>query len=190
LLNEHDDGSTRQADEQQPPPPPTHIDPFTLKHASIGSTSNPQVKQGFIFDQKLPLGIPPEGAISGNNVESEPTGDSRNPSLDSASEDVSPRPGSSAANSLAPSTTPTARQERLQAEEQASASQLASLEARIGSAEWVHVSRAEYEASAAEMSRLRAEVAWLRDAQQSDWALGLSDEMPPPYSNARVEPGQ
>jgi hypothetical protein len=181
LLNEHDDGSTRQADEQQPPPPPTHIDPFTLKHASIGSTSNPQVKQGFIFDQKLPLGIPPEGAISGNNVESEPTGDSRNPSLDPASEDVSPRPDSSAANSLAPSTTPTTRQERLQAEEQASASQLASLEARLGSAEWVHVSRAEYEASAAEMSRLKAEVAWLRDAQQSDWALGLSDEMPPPY---------
>jgi hypothetical protein len=62
--------------------------------------------------------------------------------------------------------------------------QLASLEARIGSSEWV--SRADYDALAAEMTRLRAEMSWIRDAQQSDWALGLSDEMPPPYSHSRV----
>jgi hypothetical protein len=165
----------------------TQIDPFTLEHASP-IVSRPQVSEAFNSDKKLPLGMPPEeGTGSENNVKLDSTGDSRNPSLESTSDDVSSRPSSSAANSLAPSTTTTARQ-RLHAEEQASASQLAPLEARIGSVEWV--SRAEYNVMAAEMSRLRAEVLWLRDAQQSDWALGLSDAMPPPYSNARVEPGQ
>jgi hypothetical protein len=70
------------------------------------------------------------------------------------------------------------------------ARQLASLEVKIDSAEWVSSMRAEYSAMAAEMSRLRAEVTWFRNAQQSDWALGLSDEIPPPYSNARIEPRQ
>ncbi|KAJ7583174.1 hypothetical protein C8J56DRAFT_203132 [Mycena floridula] len=35
--------------------------------------------------------------------------------------------------------------------------------------------------SAAENARLRAEVQWLRDHQESDWALGLTDEFPPSY---------
>ncbi|KAJ7587931.1 hypothetical protein C8J56DRAFT_62567 [Mycena floridula] len=35
--------------------------------------------------------------------------------------------------------------------------------------------------SAAENARLRAEVEWLRENQDSDWALGLTDELPPSY---------
>jgi len=35
--------------------------------------------------------------------------------------------------------------------------------------------------SAVENARLRAEIEWLRDNQESDWALGLTDEMPPSY---------
>jgi flagellar capping protein FliD len=179
---------TRSVDEQDPSP--THIDPLTLKDASI-SISYSQVEQGSIFDQKLPLGTPTgEGAqVSAWNVESEPAVHSRYSSSNSNSEEAPSRPTSSVANSLTSSTTTTARQQSLQEQEQASASQLASLEASIDSAEWV--SRAEYNAQyntmAAEMNRLRAEVAWLRDAQESDWALGLSDEVPPPYSHTRVE---
>jgi hypothetical protein len=175
-LTDREDQSTqmRQVDEQELSP--IHVDPFTLKHASIGVSSS-QAKQTFISDQKLPLEIPPgEVAQVSENIDSEQAVDLRNPS---DSEDVSRRPSSSAANSLAPSITTTVRQQRLQEQEQASARQLASLEARIGSAEWV--SRAEYDVMAAEMGRLRAELSWFRDAQQSDWALGLSDEMPPPY---------
>jgi hypothetical protein len=63
--------------------------------------------------------------------------------------------------------------------------QLASLEARIGSSEWV--SRAEYDAVVAEMKRLRVEMSWIKDTLQSDWALGLSDVMPPPYSHSRTD---
>jgi hypothetical protein len=100
----------------------------------------------------------------------------------SAPSDVSRRP--SGTSSLTPSTTVTIRQQRLQAQEEASAIQLASLEARIGSSEWV--SRVEYDAVVTEMTRLREEMSWVRDAQQSDWALGLSDEMPPPYLHSRV----
>jgi hypothetical protein len=179
LRNEgHVDRSTRtQANEQEP-------SPFTLKYASINA-SNSHVRQLFTPDQKLPLG---EEAISGN-VEFEPIVDSRNHSSESSSEDVARRP-SSAENNLTPSTVITPRQARLQAREQASASRIASLEARIGSAEWVSSLRAEYDAMAAEMSRLRAEVAWVRDTQQSDWALGLSDQMPPPYSHTRVDTRQ
>jgi hypothetical protein len=173
----------RQVDKQELSP--THIDPFTLKRASNGVSSS-QAKQTFISDRKIPPEIPPGDAtqVSGN-TESKQTPDSRNLFSDSDSEDLSRRPSSSAANSLAPSIT-TVRRQRLQEQEQASASQLASLEARIGSAEWV--SRAEYDVMATEMGRLRAELSWLRDAQQSEWALGLSDEMPPPYSHATVEP--
>jgi hypothetical protein len=172
----------------QAEPSATEIDPLALEQA-FPIASRSQV-EAFSSDKKLPLEIPPEGAVSGDNTESEPTGDAGNPSPDSTSEDVSPRPGPSAADSPTPSTTTTARQQCLYAEEQVSASQLALLEARVGSAEWVHVSRVEYEASAAEMSRLRAEVLWLRDAPQLDWAPGLSDEMPPPYPIERNEPGQ
>jgi hypothetical protein len=159
---------------------PSHIDPFPLKLASI-SIANSQVEQGFISDKKLPLAAMPaeEMAQISGNANSEPTVNSRNPSLDLDSEDVTRRPSSSAANSLTPSATTTTRQRRLQEQEQASVMQLASLEARIGSYEWVHVSRPEYDALIAEMGRLRAEVSWFKDVQQSDWALGLSDEMPP-----------
>jgi hypothetical protein len=188
LLNESYTGPSAQTgtvDKQDPSP--SHIDPFTLKHASI-NIAHSQVEQGFISDQKLPLAMPAEEmAQSLGNVDSEPTVNLRNPSLDSDSEDVSRRPSSSAANSLTPSATTTTRQRRLQEQEQVSVMQLASLEARIGSYEWVHVSRPEYDALIAEMGRLRAEVSWFRDAQQSDWALGLSDEMPPPYSHTRME---
>jgi cell division septation protein DedD len=184
LLNDIDSGSTKQADEQEASS--TCIDPFTLKHTSI-SASDPQIEQAFITDQKLSLGSPPgEAAVSGDNVESEPTGHPRNPSSNSHSEDASRSPSStgSAATSMTPSTTTTARQHRLHEQEQARANQLASLEERIDSSEWV--SRAEYNVMAAEMSRVRAEMAWFRDAQRSDWARGLSDEMPPPY--ATIEP--
>jgi hypothetical protein len=156
---------------------------------SVVEPTQASLSEALISDKKLLLGIPPEEvAVSVDNIESEPTGDSRSPSMDSASEDVSPRPSSNAANSLTPSTATTARQQRLQEQEQARASQLGSLEARTGSAEWYHVSRAEYDATAAEMRRLRAEVSWFRDAQQSDWTLGLSDEMPLPYSNEKIDP--
>jgi hypothetical protein len=176
---------TGAVDEQDPSP--AHIDPFTLKHASI-SIANSQAEQGFISDQKLPLAIPAEEtAHIPGNADSEPAVNSRNPSLDSDSEDISRRPSSSAANSLTPSVTTTTRQRRLQEQEQVSIMQIASLEARIGSYEWVNVSRPEYDALIAEMRQLRAEVSWLRDVQQSDWALGLSDEMPPPYSHTRME---
>jgi hypothetical protein len=57
-------------------------------------------------------------------------------------------------------------------------------EARIGSSEWV--SRAEYDAVVGEMARQRAEMSWFRDAQQSDWVLGPSDEIPPPYSRSKM----
>jgi hypothetical protein len=128
-----------------------------------------------------------ETAQNSGSVDSEPTVNSRNPSLDLDSEEISHRPSSSAADSLTPSITTTTRQRCLQEQEQVSVMQLASLEARIGSYEWVHVSRPEYDALIAEMGWLRAEVCWFRDAQQSDWALGLSDEMPPPYSHTRME---
>ncbi|KAJ7583173.1 hypothetical protein C8J56DRAFT_203049 [Mycena floridula] len=36
-----------------------------------------------------------------------------------------------------------------------------------------------------ENSRLRAEVQWLRDHQESDWARGLTDEIPPSYLDAQ-----
>ncbi|KAJ7583171.1 hypothetical protein C8J56DRAFT_1167112 [Mycena floridula] len=39
--------------------------------------------------------------------------------------------------------------------------------------------------SAVENSRLRAEVQWLRDHQESDWARGLTDEIPPSYLDAQ-----
>jgi hypothetical protein len=163
------------------------IDPFTLGHTSI-SASNPQIDQAFVTDRKLPLGSPTEeAAVSGDNVESEPTGHSRNLSSDSDLEVVSRRPNStgSVPTSMTPSKTTTTRQQYLHEQGQASANQLASLEERIASPEWV--SRGEYNVMAAEMSRLRAEMVWLRDAQQSDWALELSDERPPPYSHARIE---
>ena len=185
LYNEREGRSTRQADEQHPPP--TRIEPFTVKHVSIGA-SNSQVEQAFISDQKLPLRIPSGEAVVAENLEWESPVDWRSSSSDSDSSDVLRRPSSSAANSLTFSTTTTARQQRLQEQEHDRASQLASLEAMVGSIEWVSRMKAEYDAITAEMSRLRAEVAWLRDAQQSDWALGRSDEMPPPYSNARIEP--
>ncbi|KAJ7583142.1 hypothetical protein C8J56DRAFT_1167096 [Mycena floridula] len=35
--------------------------------------------------------------------------------------------------------------------------------------------------TAAENARLRAEVEWLRENQESDWARGLTDELPPSY---------
>jgi hypothetical protein len=76
----------------------------------------------------------------------------------------------------------TERQLRLQAMGEQNLSQLASLQSRIQSQEWV--SLAEYNALKEEMARLRAENDWLRSAQQSDWALGLSDELPPPYQSA------
>jgi hypothetical protein len=166
----------------------TQIDAFNLKYTSINAW-NAEVAPAFSSDKKIPLGVSlREGIISGNNVESEPAVNWRNASPDPVSQ--SSRRASSTgnvANSPTPSIATTLRQQRLQEQEQASVSQLASLEARISSAEWVHISRAEYDATAAEMSRLRAEASWLRDAQQSDWALGLSDEMPPPYSHATVE---
>jgi hypothetical protein len=187
LYNRHEGRSTRQATGQRPPP--TRIDPFTLEHVPIG-TSNSQVEHAFISGKKSPLRIPPGEATVAENLESESPVDSRIPHSDSDSEDVPRRPSSSAANSLTFSTTTTARQQRLQEQEKAMARQLASLEVKIDSAEWVSSMRAEYSAMAAEMSRLRAEVTWFRNAQQSDWALGLSDEIPPPYSNARIEPRQ
>jgi hypothetical protein len=185
VFNESEDRSTRQTAKQQPPP--TCIDIFTLKHAP-NSVSNSQVEQAkFISDLKSPLAIPPREMAVAENVESqlqEPTHDSRNPSFDPNSEDVLHRQSSSAANSLTPSesTTTTARQQCLLEQEQARAIRLASLETRAGSAGWVFGTTAGYDAMAAEMSQLRAEVAWLRDVQQSDRALGLSDEILPPYS--------
>jgi hypothetical protein len=148
------------------------IDPYTLKHASVFASES-QVEQAFPFDEKRP--IPPM-----DETETPEPLEANNPST---SPDVSRRP--SGTSSLTPSTTTVSiRQQQLQEQEEASAIQLASLEARIGSSEWV--SRAEYDAVVAEMTRLREEMSWIRDAQQSDWALGLSDEMPPPYSHSRV----
>jgi hypothetical protein len=148
------------------------VDPFTLKHASIFASES-QVEQAFPYDEKRPIPLEETEA-------SEPLQATNSPPGPPA--DVSRRP--SGASSLTPSTTATIRQQQLQEQEEASAIQLASLEARIGSSEWV--SRAEYNAAVADMARLRAETLWLREAQQSDWALGLSDEMPPPYSHSRV----
>jgi hypothetical protein len=76
----------------------------------------------------------------------------------------------------------TLRQQRLHEREEENAQQLESLQSRIGSSEWTP-SRADLETLMAEMTRLREENSWLKDAQQSDWALGLSDEleMPPSY---------
>jgi hypothetical protein len=166
---------------RQQEPSPNLIDPFTLQHVSI-SASKSQSKQAL----KFPLRISPgEAAFSGDNQKSEATVTSGFLSSDSTSKDVLHKPSSSAARSLTPSTTTALRQQRLHEQEQASASQLAWLEARIDSAEWV--SRAEYNVMAVEISRLRAEVLWLRDTQQSDWALGHSNEMPPPYLYTRVE---
>jgi hypothetical protein len=69
------------------------------------------------------------------------------------------------------------RQMQLREQEEENSRQMADLEARTrDSSQWV--SRVEYEA---ELGRLRAEVEWLRDTQQSDWAMGLSDEVPPAY---------
>jgi hypothetical protein len=144
------------------------VDPFTLEHASI-FVSDSQVDSP--SDEKRP--IPLDETKASEPLEA---------SSPSTLPDVSRRP--SGASSVTPSTTATVRQQRLQEREQASAMQLASLEARIGSFEWV--SRGDYDAVVAEMTRLRAEMLWNRDAQQSDWALGLSDEMPPPYSHSRV----
>lgn len=36
-------------------------------------------------------------------------------------------------------------------------------------------------ASMAENAILRAQIEWLRNHQESDWALGLTDELPPSY---------
>jgi hypothetical protein len=78
---------------------------------------------------------------------------------------------------LTRSATAIKRQMRLREQEEEHSRQMADLEARTrDSSQWV--SRAEYET---ELGRLRAEVEWLRDTQQSDWAMGLSDEMPPAY---------
>jgi hypothetical protein len=69
------------------------------------------------------------------------------------------------------------RQMQLRVQEEDNSRQMADLEARArDSSQWV--SRAEHET---ELERLRAEVEWLRDTQRSDWAMGLSDEMPPAY---------
>jgi hypothetical protein len=69
------------------------------------------------------------------------------------------------------------RQMQLMVQEEENSRRRADLEARTrDSSQWV--SRAEHEA---ELERLRAEFEWLRDTQRSDWAMGLSDEMPPAY---------
>jgi hypothetical protein len=147
------------------------VNPYTIKHASF-FTSESQVEQAFPSNEKLqiPLG----------DAEASESLEASNPS---DTPDVSRRP--SGASSLTPSTTTVSiRQQQLQEQEEAGVIQLASLEARIGSSEWV--SRVEYDVVVTEMARLREEMSWIRDAQQSDWALGLSDEMPPPYSQTRV----
>jgi hypothetical protein len=146
------------------------VEPFTLKYSSIFASES-QVNQAFPSDEKHP--IPREEAETLEPLEASnpftPLAVSRNTSV---------------ASSATASTTATIRQQLLHEQKQASAMQLASLAARISSSEWV--SRAEYDALVVEMTRLRAEMSWIRDAQQSDWALGLSDEMPPPYSHSRV----
>jgi hypothetical protein len=145
------------------------IDPFTLIQASI-LASDSQIEQTFSSDEKRP--IPPEETETSESLE--------------ASNSPSPTDASSASN-LTPSILSTIRQQRLQEQGQASAMQLACLEERTGSSEWV--SRVEYDVVVGEMTRLRAEMSWIRDAQQSGWALGLSDEMPPPYSHSGVNSG-
>jgi hypothetical protein len=147
------------------------VDPYTIKHTSI-FTSESQVEQASPSDEKRQIPL-------GDAEASEPL-EASNPS---DTPDVSRRP--SVASSFPPSTTTiTIRQQQLQEQEEAGVIQLASLEARISSSEWV--SRVEYDVVVTEMARLREEMSWIRDAQQSDWALGLSDEMPPPYSQTRV----
>jgi hypothetical protein len=148
------------------------VDPFTLKHASIfASDSAPPAERAFPSDEKRP--IPLDEAEASEPLEaSNPT----------SSPDVSRRP--SDASSLAPSeTTATVQVQQLQERGEASDVQLASLEERIGSS---GISRAEYDAVVGEMTKSRTEMSWISDAQHSDWALGLSDEMPPPYSQSRV----
>jgi hypothetical protein len=73
----------------------------------------------------------------------------------------------------------TARQEQLREREQENVAQIQALECRVGSSEWV--SRAELDGAREVIARLIDENQWLRDIQQSDWALGLSEDMPPPY---------
>ena len=127
----------------------TRIDVYDLKHTPIDTSPHPPA-QRFLSDRKLLI---PSGEIDVGNSE-EPTGlEPRSSSPSAASRS---RSSLSGVNSSTPSVTTTARQQRLQEQEQASISQLSSLEAMIGSSEWV--SRAEYNAMVAEISRLRAEV--------------------------------
>jgi hypothetical protein len=145
---------------------------FRPKHAFIpASDSESQDEQAFPSDEKAP--IPLEETEASEPFEG---------SSSLTPTDVSRRPSDT--SSLTPSTTATIRQQRLQEQEEANVMELASLEARISSTEWVF--RSEYDAVVAEMTRLRAEMSWARDVQQSDWALGLTDEVPPPYSRTRV----
>jgi hypothetical protein len=163
LLEDREQGLVcRMAWRDDPPP----IEPFTLKYASSFASES---QDELTFPSDDTPTIPLEETETSESLE--------------ASNLPNPTDVSSASN-LTPSILSTIRQQRLQEQGQASAMQLASLEERIGSSEWV--SRLEYDALVAEMTSLRAEMSWIRDAQQSDWALGLSDEMPPPYSHSEV----
>jgi hypothetical protein len=86
----------------------------------------------------------------------------------------------------------TERQFQLQEREERNLRELATLEERnaasVPGRDMVMVARLAHEATNVEMRRLREENMWLRDAQQSDWAMGLSEEMPPLY-RGRMDEG-
>lgn len=81
----------------------------------------------------------------------------------------SEKPKSLISMSISPVRSPTTRQLQLRGE----------LAERIAALE--HAMQAQANETAVENARLRAEISWLRDQQESDWALGLTDEMPPSY---------
>jgi hypothetical protein len=175
----------------------------------VTPTSDPS----FLSDQKSPVqannGVGIRGEKSQRMNATIPVLPVLSQSRSSSSSNVQPLPAPAAVlgRQSRPQSIVTERQFQLQEREERNLRELATLEERIatetgtgaeadllspasaneGGQDMVMVARSEHEATRAEMRRLREENMWLRDAQQSDWAMGLSDEMPPPYQGRMDE---
>jgi hypothetical protein len=155
-------------------------------------------KKGLLAERSVPLGPSPAEKVPVVEEASEAVPERDRPDAQAVAVPVSSIMRTPSQSDTLNTPIASERRAQLQERQERNLMQLASLESRLNQSnssnlghsvltpempdgEMVMVAREEHEATREEMSRLREENMWLREMQHSDWAMGLSDEMPPPY---------